>query len=59
VPIYQYQCQNGHITEELSKVRDSFPTIQCRECKGIATRILSPTPTTFKQNDRKAIKGKK
>lgn len=58
MPIFEYQCPNGHLQEKLVS-RDHVVRVPCNKCAATAKRILSATKTTFKENDRKAIKGTK
>lgn len=54
-PFYEFECEKGHVTERLVKMGTA--SVPCEECdreNGFspavvvsATRILSPTPTTF------------
>jgi len=47
VPIYQYECNNGHITEDFVRsYKQSKTNIKCNQCELMATRIIAPT--TFK-----------
>lgn len=54
MPFYEFECPRGHVTERL--VPMGTKDIVCAECCDLhpeddgavfATRILSPTPTTF------------
>lgn len=55
--IYEYQCPEGHVTELMVKLSEKPDTIRCDQCDcATATPILSATPTSFRQNDRKAFK---
>jgi hypothetical protein len=59
--IYEYQCPVGHVTELMAKLENRPATIKCDKgepltCGRDATPILSATPTSFRQNDRKAFK---
>ena len=68
MPIYQYRCECGQIREKLRPVRECNDDLKA-EClpelplvmggQKICTfkRILSPTPTTFRFNDRTGFKG--
>ncbi len=47
MPIYEYECPEGHVFEVLQAVGE--PEIeQCRYCKGGAHRILSPANFVLK-----------
>lgn len=54
--IYEYLCPFDHVTELMVKLEDKPATIKCETCDNNATPILSATPTSFRQNDRKAFK---
>lgn len=42
MPLYEYECANGHRFERLSKPVDSDEVIDfCDECGEAATRVLS------------------
>lgn len=58
MPIFEFECPKGHITEKLVRTGTGNDTdrIACPRCIATARRILSPTKTTFKMHDRKAIK---
>lgn len=67
MPIFEYQCPEGHTIEAyVPQGMSDMPaakTAVCYKCSGegktnLAEKVLSATPTTFKQNDRKAIKGR-
>jgi hypothetical protein len=65
MPIFEYRCQHGHITEEfvtpsLVNTPGARSTV-CVRCSSegnveLAEKILSATPTTFKHNDRTSLK---
>ena len=41
MPIYEYQCENGHVFEEIrSMLSRDFP-ITCEECGEVAIRNIS------------------
>jgi len=47
VPIYQYECTNGHLTEDFVRsYKQSKTNIKCNQCELMAVRIISST--TFK-----------
>lgn len=67
MPIYEYQCPEGHVIDAYVPAKEidlpSARTAVCYKCTqegetNIAERIISPTPTTFKHADAKAIKDK-
>ncbi len=39
MPVYEFECKCGHVTEEL--VRMDTKEIECPKCKKIAKKILS------------------
>ena len=39
--LYEFKCEKDHITEQL--VDETIKVSPCRECDGMATRIISPT----------------
>ena len=62
MPIFEYECDRGHVTEVLVPAHASdTSTAICTVCEGeghtnLADKIMSATPTTFKHADSKAIK---
>ena len=54
--IYEYQCPNGHVTEKMVPMSDRQTPVTCDHCAEMANPIMSATPTSFRQNDRKAFK---
>lgn len=67
MPIYEFECPEGHLVDEYVPARDigkpESRTVPCPRCSAegkvnLAERVLSATPTTFKHNDTKAIKGR-
>jgi hypothetical protein len=55
---FEFQCPLGHVTEHfvpLSLRPEAYPC-GYPDCKEDSKLILSTTPTTFRQNDRKAFK---
>jgi hypothetical protein len=56
--IFEFECPLGHITELMVKLEEKPATVACggKDCAHVATPILSATPTSFRQNDRKAFK---
>jgi hypothetical protein len=59
--IYEYACPLQHITEHFVPMSMRPDTYPCGypDCKEESKLILSATPTTFRQNDRKAFKWRK
>lgn len=39
MPVYEFECKNGHITEEIVKM--GTDEIKCTECREKAQRIIS------------------
>jgi hypothetical protein len=64
--IYEFECPNGHVTEGHYTLADRPTSIKCEhtvednsgghQCWLDAKFVLSATPTSFRQNDRKAFK---
>ena len=46
MPIYEFQCPNGQVTEKWVKM--GTEKIECPHCGGVAERILSPCTFTLK-----------
>lgn len=44
MPIYEYQCPEGHITEAVSSIKDRKKSIACKACNSEAHFIVSATP---------------
>jgi len=40
MPLYEYSCECGYLTEEIQRVGTSAP--QCPKCGGVMKRISSP-----------------
>jgi putative FmdB family regulatory protein len=40
MPIYEYECKNGHRFEAIQKISDD-PLTKCKECDAEASRIMS------------------
>lgn len=63
MPIFEFECPRGHVTDQLVPVRDAaVKTWPCPACLAtaksmddiwLAKRILSPTVTNFRFNDRR------
>lgn len=51
MPIYEYSCLSGHVTEAIRPVKDHALNIECPECGAPASKILSATPTSFRFAD--------
>lgn len=64
MPVYEFQCPHGHVSEALVPV--GTQRLPCDRCTAeaiagkrdldsvyLATRILSPSPTTFRFADRR------
>lgn len=64
MPIYEYQCKNGHVTDRLRKVEQADDLVECNQCKpsdgsdarAPMTRVLSATKTIFRHHDRTVFK---
>lgn len=48
MPIYEFQCVHGHITEKTLSISDDTREISCYECRNLATRIISRSSFQFK-----------
>jgi predicted nucleic acid-binding Zn ribbon protein len=57
-PLYEYQCPVGHVSELMVKLSEKPAETTCTHegCHSVAKPIMSATPTSFRQNDRKAFK---
>lgn len=44
MPIYEYLCPKGHLTEQFVSLVKASRRQPCRLCGTVAVRILSPTP---------------
>lgn len=44
MPIYEYLCPKGHLTEQFVSPVKASRRQPCRLCGTVAVRILSPTP---------------
>jgi hypothetical protein len=62
MPVYEYACPRGHVTEKFVSLSERPQFIDCEggasdsPCLHQAERIVSAPKTTFHANDRKAIK---
>lgn len=45
MPVYEYQCPKGHVTEAMVAMGTELHT--CEFCSAVAARIMSATRTTF------------
>lgn len=55
--IYEYACSHcNHVTEVFVPLSARHPVIECEMCGAPATYTISPVPTTFRSNDRRAFK---
>lgn len=43
MPIYEYQCERGHITEGWNKVAERHASPVCKDCKSITALKISAT----------------
>jgi len=41
MPMYEYQCEHGHVTDIVSRMGTRPETIECRACGCEAKRIVS------------------
>jgi putative FmdB family regulatory protein len=48
MPVYEFQCPNGHITEKIMVMSDDTRELSCYECCKLATRIISKSSFQFK-----------
>jgi hypothetical protein len=59
---FEFECERGHVTELFVSLAERPAFIKCEHavegqpCQLPANLVLSATPTTFRQNDRKAFK---
>lgn len=47
MPIYEYECKNGHRFEAIQKMSED-PLTKCKECDAKANRIMSSAGFVFK-----------
>lgn len=48
MPIFEYECKDGHITEVMHQVRSNAKEhIKCSDCNKRAKRRTVPTSSTF------------
>ena len=55
MPMYEFECQKGHVSEELVSIGTQI--VECSKCDtkfpAPAFRILSPTRTNFEFADQR------
>lgn len=56
--LFEFQCADGHVSEWRGPYKERPDVMPCQTpgCKEDAYSILSPVPTTFRANDRRAFK---
>ena len=56
--VYDFECPLGHVTEWRGSYKERPDVMPCQTpgCKEDALHVMSPVPTTFRANDRKAFK---
>lgn len=42
MPLYQYRCHNGHVTDEIVTYDCRNDPVRCTVCHEMAVRIISP-----------------
>src|ERR1700755_956889 len=47
MPIYEYKCDNAHVSDVIQKMSDEALT-ECQECGAPAVRVLHPVAVHFK-----------
>jgi putative FmdB family regulatory protein len=47
MPIYEYRCENGHLSEVMQKITDD-PMTHCDVCGGPVQRVFHPIAVHFK-----------
>jgi putative FmdB family regulatory protein len=47
VPIYEYRCKNGHLSEVMQSMSDEPPR-ECPECGATVERVFHPIAVHFK-----------
>lgn len=58
MPLYEYKCPNGHLTEAIVKIDGSNAPQHCEHsvdgeaCKGALTKILSVNARSFPGADK-------
>lgn len=48
MPIYEFKCPNGHITEKKMSIKDNTKELPCDSCESISNRIISSSTFHFK-----------
>lgn len=43
MPTYEYECEDGHVTEHRAKMDEQPEAVECEECGQKAERIFSRT----------------
>ena len=41
MPIYEYKCPNGHLTEKLESINSDNKTTECKKCGEKADKVYS------------------
>lgn len=41
MPIYEYRCPNGHLTEKLESINSDNKTTECKKCGEKADKVYS------------------
>ncbi|MEZ4819693.1 MAG: zinc ribbon domain-containing protein [Bdellovibrionota bacterium] len=49
MPIYEYECTDGHRFEELQKISDA-PLTECKQCGKSVRKLVSQTAFSLKGN---------
>ena len=48
MPLYEYECKNGHRFETFRPMAESGEPIHCSECRAVARQLVSvPAPAQF------------
>lgn len=42
MPLYQYRCKNGHVTDHITGAASRNDPVPCEVCGELASRIISP-----------------
>ena len=48
MPMYDFQCPEGHTTEKFMSVKDETQETPCEKCEATAKRIISAAAFHFK-----------
>lgn len=51
MPIYDYECTQGHRFESFSSMAERDNPIECPECKEVATAVISPVRSHLSGTD--------